>query len=105
MKSTAMKNNTDSNFKVNEEGKQFELHVQGGIAFVEYYREGEKIFLTHTETPVELRGKGVAAELIKRTLQCAKDNGLTVVPLCSYVAHYVNEHPEWIDVLSDGYQM
>lgn len=100
-----MKHNNDSNFKVNEEGKQFELHVQGGVAFVEYYREGEKIFLTHTETPVVLRGRGIAAELIKRTLQCAKDNGLTVVPLCSYVAYYVNEHPEWIDVLSDGYQM
>ena len=100
-----MKHNNDSNFKVNEEGKQFELHVPGGVAFVEYYREGEKIFLTHTETPVALRGRGIAAELIKRTLQCAKDNGLTVVPLCSYVAHYVNEHPEWIDILSEGYQM
>lgn len=92
-------------FKINEEGKQFELHVNGGFAFVEYYREGEKIFLTHTETPEALRGKGIAAELIKRTLQCAKDNVLTVVPLCSYVAHYINEHPEWNDILSDGYMM
>jgi predicted GNAT family acetyltransferase len=92
-----MKHNTSDNFKVNEEGKQFELYVPGGMAFVEYYREGEKIFLTHTETP--------EAQLIERTLQCAKDNGLTVVPLCSYVAHYVNEHPEWIDILSEGYQM
>jgi len=94
-----------SNFKINEKENQFELHTKGGIAFVEFIREGEKIYLTHTETPAELRGRGMAAELIKQTLQCAKDNGLTVVPSCSYVAHYINEHPEWNVVLSDGYQM
>jgi predicted GNAT family acetyltransferase len=92
-------------FKVNEDEKQFELHTKSGTSFLEFYREGEKIYLTHTETPEELRGKGLAAELVKQTLQCAKDNGLTVVPSCSYVLHYVNEHPEWRGVLSDGYQM
>ena len=92
-------------FKVNEDEKQFELHTKSGISFLEFHREGEKIYLTHTETPHELRGKGYAAELVKQTLQCAKDNDLTVVPSCSYVAHYVNEHPEWNDILSAGYQM
>lgn len=93
------------NFKINEEGKQFELYRNGGMAFLEFYREGEKIFLTHTETPEELRGKGIAGQLVELTLQCAKENGLTVVPLCSYVAHYIDEHPEWNIVLSEGYQM
>ena len=101
-----MKNeNPKDNFKVNEDGKQFELYVDGGMAFLEYYREGEKIYLTHTETPAALRGKGVAAELVKRTLECAKKNGLTVVPSCFYVAHYINEHPEWSEIVSEGYQM
>ena len=63
-----------STFKVNEEENQFELHTKSGIAFVEFIREGEKIYLTHTETPENLRGKGVAAELIKQTLQYARDN-------------------------------
>jgi len=101
-----MKNkNPQGNFTVNEAGSQFELEVKDGMAFLEYYREGEKIYLTHTETPEALRGQGIAAQLVKQTLQCAKDNGLTVVPSCSYVAHYINNHPEWNVVLSDGYQM
>ncbi|MEL1245692.1 GNAT family N-acetyltransferase [Flavobacterium sp. DGU11] len=100
-----MKNNNKDGFKVNEEGKQFELHVEGQVAFLEYYREGEKIFLTHTEVPESLRGQGIAARLVKSTFQCAKDNGLTVMPLCSYVMHYVDENPEWGDVLSEGYRM
>lgn len=92
-------------FNVNEEQKQFELVANGHTAFLEYYMEGNKIYLTHTEAPQALRGTGAASELVKKTLQYAKDNGLTVVPSCSYVAHYINNHPEWAGVLSEGYQM
>jgi len=100
-----MKNSNTTTFKVNEEENQFELHTKGGTAFLEFIREGEKIYLTHTETPEALRGKGIAADLVKQSLQCAKDNGLTVVPSCSFVAHYVNNHPEWNVIVSEGYQM
>ena len=100
-----MKAMSTTDFKINEAEKQFELHIGSQFSLIEFYREGEKIYLTHTETPEELRGKGVAKELVKRTLQCAKDNGFIVVPACSYVADYVNNHPEWRDILSDGYQM
>jgi len=92
-------------FKVNEDENQFELHTKDGTAFLEYIREGEKLFLTHTETPEALRGQGIAADLVKQSLQRAKDNGLTVVPSCTFVAKYVNNHPEWNDILSDGYRM
>ena len=92
-------------FKVNEDENQFELHTKDGTAFLEFIREGEKLFLTHTETPEALRGQGIAADLVKKSLQSAKDNGLTVVPSCSFVAKYVNNHPEWNDILSDGYRM
>jgi len=97
---------SDSNiFKVNEDENQFELHTKDGTAFLEFIREGEKLFLTHTETPEALRGQGIAADLVKQSLQRAKDNGLTVVPSCSFVAKYVNNHPEWNDILSEGYRM
>jgi len=102
---TAMKNHANDNFRANEDESQFELHVEGQAATLEFFREGEKIYLTHTETPETLRGKGVAADLVKRTLQCCKDNGFIVVPQCSYVARYVDNNPEWRDILSDGYQM
>lgn len=95
----------NTTFKINEDGKQFELQTKEGMAVLEFYREAEKVYLTHTETPEDMRGKGYAAELVKQTLQSIKNNGLTAVPSCSYVAHYVNEHPEWRSVLSEGYQM
>jgi predicted GNAT family acetyltransferase len=92
-------------FKVNEGVSQFELYTNGRMAFLEYHKEGNKIYLTHTEAPKELQGSGAAAELVKKALEYSKENKLTVVPSCSYVAHYVNQHPEWRKVLSEGYQM
>jgi predicted GNAT family acetyltransferase len=95
----------ESNFKINESESQFELHLNNGLAFLEYYREGNKIFLTHTEVPEQLRGKGIAAELVKHTLQYCRQNNLIVVPACAYVAKYIDKNPEWRDILSEGYQM
>lgn len=92
-------------FTHNESQRQFELGAAGYTAFLEYYTEGSKIYLTHTEAPEAMRGTGAASELVKKSLQYAKDKGLTVVPSCSYVAHYINNHPEWASVLSEGYQM
>ena len=100
-----MKSTSASGFKINESQNQFEQHVNGSIAFLEYIREGEKIYLTHTEAPEKLQGTGAAKELVKNTLQCCRENGFTVVPTCSYVAHYINNNPEWGDILSDGYRM
>ena len=92
-------------FKVNETLNQFELHAEGEVAYLEYFFEGRKIFLTHTETPAPIRGKGYAKELVKSSLQYAKDNKYIVVPACSYVADYVSNNPQWRDILSEGYQM
>ncbi|SFQ23855.1 hypothetical protein SAMN05444144_102115 [Flavobacterium akiainvivens] len=92
-------------FKVNDTLKQFELHVEGEVAYLEYFFEGKKIFLTHTETPKSLRGKGYAKELVKRSLEHTKQHKYVVVPACSFVADYVNHNPEWRAILSEGYQM
>ena len=100
-----MDNHEAEEFIVNEDMNQFEMHVGESVAFLEYYKEGNKIFMTHTEAPEELRGKGLAGRLVKKALQYSKENELTVVPSCSYVAKYIDGNPEWRTILSDGYQM
>ncbi len=100
-----MENSGNREFKVNERENQFEVHSGGNVAFLEYIKKDDKIYLTHTEAPKELQGTGVAAELVQKALEYSKENSLTVVPSCSYVARYIDRHPEWRDVLSDGYQM
>lgn len=92
-------------FTVNDKLNQFELHIEEDVAFLEYYTEDNKIFLTHTEVPEALQGRGYAKELVKQSLQWVKDNKLVAVPACSYVADFVNKNPEWRSILSEGYQM
>lgn len=92
-------------FEVNESENQFELHTGKTFVFLEFVIKDNKIYFLHTEAPDELQGTGAAKELVRQALEYSRANKLTVIPSCSYVAHYLDNHPEWRDVLSDGYQM
>lgn len=89
----------DINVKHNEKDGTFETEVEGGLAFVEYVRDGDSIRFTHTEVPKAAEGKGVAAAIAKTGLDYARANGLRVVPLCAYVRGYIERHPEYADLV------
>lgn len=80
----------------NEEEKQYEFQISGYVPKIEYIisNNGE-IFLTHTEVPYALEGQGIGTQLVEKTLKDIEKRGLTLVPLCSFVAGYIREHPEW----------
>lgn len=82
--------------------RRFELELDGELAFVDYRRDGRKLLLTHAEVPPALRGGGVGSALVKGTLALVRERGEKVVPLCSFVAHYMERHPEVQDLLWPG---
>jgi hypothetical protein len=82
--------------------QRFELEVDGALAFVDYQRDGRKLLLTHAEVPPALRGGGVGSALVKGTLALVRARGEKVVPLCSFVAHYMERHPGVQDLLADS---
>ncbi len=79
----------------NEEDRRYEFQIDDVIAKIEYIRSGEKIYLTHTEVPIELEGKGIASLLVKKVLADILEKGLKLVPLCPFVNAYIRQHPEW----------
>ncbi len=89
----------------NEAEKQFEIDINSNVAFIEYTIKDNKFFLTHTEVPKAIEGLGAGTALVEKTLQYIKDKNMLVVPSCSFVAHYIDKHPEWQSILSEGYQM
>ncbi len=96
----------ESKLVLNEDKKRFEYKVNGAIAFIEFILSNENImFLTHTEVPVELEGKGVGSAIVSKTLEYIKEKGYTLAPLCPFVAAYVKRHPDWKTILAKGYNV
>ena len=91
------KNRMEMNEKIiaNESKKRFELEVEGYVAFIDYIKKNNKIFLVHTEVPEELKGKGVAARIVKLALEEIERRQAQLVPICPYVRSYLKRHPEW----------
>jgi predicted GNAT family acetyltransferase len=76
---------------------RFELDVEGGVAFANYRLAPGVVVITHTETPRELRGRGIASALVKGALALIRSEGLKVVAGCGFVANYLDKHPEEAD--------
>lgn len=79
---------------------RFELDVGESIAFANYRRAGDRIIITHTETPPALRGRGIASELVKGALALIRSDGLKVVAGCSFVVDYLRQHPDYADLVN-----
>ena len=89
----------------NQDRKQFELIVEGHIARIEYMIMANKIFLTHTEVPAELEGKGIGSIIVKLALEEVEKRGLKLIPLCPFVGKYITRHPEWKRILADDVKL
>jgi predicted GNAT family acetyltransferase len=79
---------------------RFELDVNGVTAVANYQLNGGVMTITHTEVPPQARHGGIASQLIAGALQAARARGLKIVPRCSFVKAYVDEHPEVRDLLA-----
>jgi uncharacterized protein len=85
----------------NAELSRFEIKDHGRVVGVADYRvEGDRVVLPYTEVDPALRGSGLGAELIRAALDAIRDSGRGVVPQCSYVAHFIAEHPDYQDLVA-----
>ena len=83
----------------NEAATRFELRVQGQLCVAQYHLIDGVMWLTHTEVPPAIEGRGIAARLVRAALDHARALGLKVKPACSYVRSYMRRHPETLDLL------
>ena len=76
-----------------------EIDVGAEIAFANYRRLPGRVVITHTETPRALRGRGVASALVKGALELIRADEDRVVAGCGFVADYLEQHPEYADLV------
>jgi len=84
----------------NAAASRYEVTVDGHLSVCEYGLAGEQIVFTHTLVPPELRGRGIAEQLVRTALADARAAGRKVVPACSYVAKFIERHREYQDLLA-----
>ncbi|MEO8906573.1 MAG: GNAT family N-acetyltransferase [Microbacteriaceae bacterium] len=72
----------------------------GEAGFAEYRIDGDTIVFTHTVIDPEKRERGLASELVQFALDDVRATSTRrVVAECPYVTHWLDEHPEYQDLL------
>ena len=84
------------NVQHDETARRFSLSAPEGEAVLDYERAADgRIVFTHTFVPVALRGRRMGEPLARAALTWARENGLAVEIRCSYVARFLEKHPEF----------
>ncbi len=82
-----------------KQGSRFVITVDGLEVYELYAEDKGTIDLYSTYTPPKLRGRGLAADVVKAALEYAEEKNLKVIPTCWYVRKYVDEHPEYKELI------
>lgn len=78
---------------------RFEATLGEDLAVLDYTLRGNLITYTHTGVPDAYEGQGIGGKLTHTGLEYAKANNYQILPLCPFVAHYVETHPEYQGLL------
>ena len=79
-----------------------EVRLDGRVVgLASYHVEGGTMTLPHTEVDPSVGGRGLGSALVAGVLAAARERGLTVLPYCSFVRHYIQQHPEELDLVAE----
>jgi NAD+ kinase len=85
------------------ERQRYEILLGGEVAGVLHYRRhGDGVDLMHTEIEQSFEGRGLAGRLASAALEDARARATPVTATCPFVQGYLDRHPEYNDLLSDG---
>lgn len=82
-----------------KEKNRFVLQINNQLAKVDYVIKDKKMYLTHSEVPIALRGKGIGKELVLQTFTLLTKEGYQAVAVCSYIKAIAQRSPEWKNII------
>ena len=86
-------------------GTRYEGFVGDTLAgFVEYQDVDGERAVRHTEVFDAFEGKGVGSALARGVLDDLRAKGMKVRPFCPFTAGWIRRHPEYLDLVADGYR-
>ena len=80
------------------EASRFVIEVDGQHAGLAAYRlRDDRTVFVHTEISDEYSGQGLGSILAREALDSVRAEGRTIVPLCPFIAGWIERHPEYKD--------
>ena len=85
----------------NPDQHRFEIYDDDGrmAGFARYARRPGRVFFVHTEIDPSFEGRGMGSKLAMGALDAVRATGERVVPLCPFVANYIEKHPAYADLV------
>jgi predicted GNAT family acetyltransferase len=71
------------------------------VGLASYHVDDGVMTLPHTEVDPGVGGRGIGTALVAGVLEAARERGLHVLPYCSFVRHYIQQHPETVDLVAE----
>lgn len=91
----------ESQVRNNSEQSRYELVIDGGVVGVaDYTLDGDRVVIPHTEIDPRRRGQSLGAVLVRGVLDDVRASGRKVVPLCWYVAQFIERQEEYRDLVA-----
>jgi uncharacterized protein len=80
--------------------RRFFVPLPEGTAYLAYEPlDGDVLDLRHTIVPADAQGRGVGGALVTAAFDHARADGLRVVASCPFVAEWLGDHPEQLDLV------
>tara|TARA_B100000941_G_scaffold285265_1_gene257052 strand:- start:662 stop:955 length:294 start_codon:yes stop_codon:yes gene_type:complete len=89
----------------NEFLRQFETHINGSLARIEYAEQERKIFLTKIVIPVEVDDTEFEENFIKSVFEFISEKNLRVVPTSPKIARFVRKNKSYKSLLPVGIKL
>jgi len=75
-----------------EANSRYERDEQGLTSWADYRLTGERLYITHVESPPSLRGTGAAGRLMAAVAEDVRARGLKITPICGYAAAWLRRN-------------
>ena len=66
-----------------------------------YSRTGDLVIFVHTEIEPQGEGRGLGSMLVREALDDVAAHGGRIVPLCPFVAEWIEQHPDYRELVDE----
>lgn len=83
------------------ERNRFDTEIDGQTCVLDYRLADRVMTITRVLVPPPVEGQGIASRLTRFALDHCREQGLSVVPRCPYVAAWIKRHDDYAELVTD----